>query len=311
VRSDTQVDLEYQGLTGVASISLTGGQGGEPLAASGGEPPLLDAKQGAGVTLTQSARDALVKLNGILDNNSKPLGELINNLNDFAGALSRNSGKVDGILTGLERMTGGPKGPDNDKVFDIAAPKTFSSAPKQLHGQLIVALPSAIFELDTQNIIFRPAEGQAPLPAGPRWADNLTRLVQARVTQSFENAGYGANVSQSPDVTGDFRLLVDIRTFQMVVSPEPKAEVELSAKITDSGGKIIAAKIFSASKPAKSAETGPAVAALNDAFQTVTGDLVVWTADAVANAPAASPTPQAQDQPSKDEPAKVALPPVQ
>jgi phospholipid/cholesterol/gamma-HCH transport system substrate-binding protein len=318
VRTDTVVDLDYQGLTGVAAILLTGGKDGAPIIALGGEPPVLDAKKGAGVTISQSARDALVKLNGILDSNAKPLSELIGNLNEFASALSRNSGKVDGILAGLERMTGGPKGPDNDKVFDIAAPKTFPSAPKQLHGQLIVALPSAIFELDTQNIIFRPAEGQAPLPAGPRWADNLTRLVQARVTQSFENAGYGANVSQSPDVTGDFRLLIDIRTFQMVVSPEPKAEVALSAKVTDASGKIIAAKVFSTAKPAQSAETGPAIAALNAAFQSVTSDLIVWSADAIVNVPEPSPapTPQALDEPAKQEPAKqdpaqVATPAVQ
>lgn len=283
VRSDTTVDLEYQGLTGVAAISLRGGNGGERLTSAPGEPPTLDAIAGAGATLTQSARDALLKLNGILDDNSGPFKELIANLNDFAGALSRNSGKVDGILAGLERMTGGARGPDSDKIYDLTPPKSFAVEAKTLRGQLALPLPTAIFQLDTQNIIFRPEKDAPPLPAGPRWADNLARLLQSRLTQSFENAGYIGSVSQNADVvTSDFQLLIDIRSFQFVVAPQPVADVEYSAKIADTNGKILDAKLFSASVPAASAETGPALAALNEAFMKTATALVEWASRVLA-----------------------------
>jgi phospholipid/cholesterol/gamma-HCH transport system substrate-binding protein len=285
IRDNTKVDLEYQGLTGVAAIALNGGDEGNPINTTEGDMPTLMARQGAGTTITQAARDALVKLNGVLDDNSRPIHELISNLNEFAGALAKNSGKVDGILSGLERMTGGAKGPDSDKVYDVVAPKDFTEPVKQLKGQVSVPLPTAIFQVDTQNIIFRQTDSDAPLPAGPRWSDNLTRLLQARIAQTFENAGYGASFSQNADVTGDYKLLIDIRTFQIVLSPKPTAEVSFSAKITDANGKILAAKIFGVNEAAASGEPAQAVAAINEAFASAARDLVAWSVDALAGAP--------------------------
>ncbi len=119
IRADTKVDLDFQGLTGIAAISLSGGSPDRPLASGDGMPPVLEAQSSAGVSVVQSARDALLKLNGILEDNSTPLKELVANINTFSGALARNSDKVDGILSGLERMTGGSRGKDGDKAFDL------------------------------------------------------------------------------------------------------------------------------------------------------------------------------------------------
>jgi phospholipid/cholesterol/gamma-HCH transport system substrate-binding protein len=293
IRSDTTVDLDYQGLTGVASIALTGGNGGAPLLALDEGPPKLIANKGAGQTVTHSARNALLKLNSILDDNSEPFKELIGNLNTFAGALSRNSDKVDGILAGLERMTGGARGPDTDKVYDLVAPVKFDTPAKTLPGQLAVPLPTAIFQLDSQNIIYRPAPDAAPLPHGPRWADNLTRLVQAKITQSFENAGYIGSVGHSDAITGDYQLLIDLRNFQIITDPHPIADVEYSAKIANNDGKILGAKLFHATAPAKSTDSADALAALNKAFQETARSLIAWT-------PTVLPPPK-KEEPKPDE----------
>jgi phospholipid/cholesterol/gamma-HCH transport system substrate-binding protein len=297
VRNNTIVDIEYQGLTGVASIALTGGQGGTPLPRTAEGPPTLAASASAGQTITYSARLALLKLNSILDENSEPFKELVANLNEFSGALSRNSDKVDGILSGLERMTGGARGPDTDKIYDLTAPKRFGPPPKPLPAQLTVPLPTAIFQVDSQNIMFRPAKDAAPLPPGARWADNLTRLVQAKITQSFENAGYIDSVSHSDAVTGDYQLLIDLRNFQIITGPEPTAEVEYSAKIADTNGKILGAKLFRATAPATSTETGPALAALNEAFQLTATDLVAWAPGVIPAAP--EPAPEVPEAPAE------------
>ncbi len=305
IRADTTVDLEYQGLTGVAAIALTGGAGGEPLVMSPEGAPTLVARAGAGQNGTQSAREALLKLQDILEDNSQPFKELIGNLNDFSGALARNSDKVDGILSGLERMTGGARGPDTDKVFDILPPTAFGSDAKPLSGQLAVPLPTAIFQLDSQNIILRESREGAPLPLGPRWADNLTRLLQSKVIQSFENAGYINNVGNADAITGDYQLLIDIRNFQIITKPEPVAIVELSAKIADTDGKIVSAKLFQATAPASSAESEPAVKALNEAFQKNALDLVAWVPGVltVPEEPAVAPVdPAAIAQPVPETP---------
>ncbi|MGF1619304.1 MAG: ABC-type transport auxiliary lipoprotein family protein [Rhodomicrobiaceae bacterium] len=304
IRQDTIVDLEYQGLTGVAAVSLTGGENGAPLVEAGDGIPMLEARHGAGLTVTQSARDALLKLHTILDDNSQPVKELIGNLNGFSGALARNSDKVDGILAGLERMTGGSRGPDTEKVYDLTAAPKSGAEPKTLRGQLAVQLPTAIFQLDTQNILFRETPDAAPLPPGARWADSLTRLLQMKIAQSFENAGYLDSVGHSDAITGEFQLLVDVRSFQMLTEPEPRSDIAFSAKIADVDGKILAAKLFEASAKAASAETEPSVTAMNEAFRQAAAELVTWAAGELeaTGEPAADEKTQADpaDMPTSD-----------
>ncbi len=283
IRADTLVDLDFQGLTGVAAISLNGGSADKPLPQSDGMPSILMAKSSAGVSITQSARDALLKLNGILSDNSEPLKELVGNINTFSGALARNSDKVDGILSGLERMTGGSRGKDGDKAFDLTVPRSFENVATPLRGQLVIPEPTAIIQLDAQNIVFRTSKGASPEAGGPRWADNLSRLLQEKIVQAFENAGQQGQVSRNADaVTGDFQLLVDIRSFQMITTPTPVADVELSVKLVENGGHILDARVFQSTAPAKSTDAADAVAAFDAALGKTLKDLVDWASTALA-----------------------------
>src|SRR5471030_2448068 len=74
VRSDTKVGLEFQGLTGVPVIALEGGT---------------------------------LLVNSVLAENAEPLKSTIANLQVFSEGLARNTGKLDSILAGLEKLTGG------------------------------------------------------------------------------------------------------------------------------------------------------------------------------------------------------------
>ncbi len=103
VRSDTKVGLEFQGLTGVPVIALEGGK----LLVNSGEVPTLIAEPGAGQGVTQAARDALRKVDSVLAENAEPLKNTIANLQVFSDGLARNTGKLDSIIAGLEKMTGG------------------------------------------------------------------------------------------------------------------------------------------------------------------------------------------------------------
>src|SRR6202795_382584 len=76
VRSDTRVGLEFQGLTGVPVIALEGGM----LLAKSGDVPTLIAEPGAGVSMTEAARDALRHVDSVLVENSEPLKSTIANL---------------------------------------------------------------------------------------------------------------------------------------------------------------------------------------------------------------------------------------
>jgi len=100
VRSDTKVGLEFQGLTGVPVIALEGGM----LVANSGEVPTLIAESGAGRSMTQAARDALLRVDTVLSENSGPLKDTIANLKIFSEGLARNTGKLDGIIAGVRDL---------------------------------------------------------------------------------------------------------------------------------------------------------------------------------------------------------------
>src|ERR1700679_1783472 len=102
VRSDTKVGLEFQGLTGVPVVALEGGM----LLTNSGAVSTLIAEPGAGEGMTQAARSALRRVDSVLADNAEPLKNTIANLQVFSEGLARNTGKLDGIVAGLERMTG-------------------------------------------------------------------------------------------------------------------------------------------------------------------------------------------------------------
>jgi phospholipid/cholesterol/gamma-HCH transport system substrate-binding protein len=115
VRTDTRVGLDFQGLTGIASISVKGGSPeAPPLASQNGEPPVLVADPSATQDVTATIRDvaanagALVRrVDEILVDNRDTLKTTLGNLESFSATLARNSDRLDRIMAGLENFTGG------------------------------------------------------------------------------------------------------------------------------------------------------------------------------------------------------------
>ena len=130
IRTDTAVGLDFQGLTGVASIALTGGSKDAPgFARYADEPPMLIADSSASQDVTRAVRDVLQKVdallaeNGSLNNTFKNIeqfsetlakdGSLHNaakSIEIFTKVLADNSGHIDSILAGLDNLSGGPDG---------------------------------------------------------------------------------------------------------------------------------------------------------------------------------------------------------
>ena len=132
VRPDTQVGLEFQGLTGIASLSLKGGSPDKPaLVGSKTNPPVLTAPPGATQDITQAARDALRRLDDFiaenqkalhsaivnidkftktLADNSQQINSALGNIDKFSATLARNSERIDKIAEGLQNLTGGADG---------------------------------------------------------------------------------------------------------------------------------------------------------------------------------------------------------
>jgi phospholipid/cholesterol/gamma-HCH transport system substrate-binding protein len=292
IRSDTVVNIETQGLTGGAAVALKGGSASSPLAAGeGGAPALLIAAPQAGQDWTQAARDAFQRVDEILAQNSEALHSAIENIDTFSDALARNSDKVDGILAGLERMTGGSSNPAQQPIYDLAAATGFPAPPEKTPDWLLVVPePTTLMGFNVDKILLQPAAGESVPLADARWGDNLPILFQARLIESFENAGYARSVSRTRDgVASDFQLLIDIRSFQISTASEPTAEIDFIAKLVDKDGRIINASTFQGTAPVSGTDAPVYVKALDEVFARLMTELVEWTTTALDQIPVTPP----------------------
>src|SRR6478672_8646321 len=266
VRSDTKVGLEFQGLTGVPVIALEGGT----LLANSGEVPTLIAEPGAGQGMTQAARDALRRVDSVLAENAEPLKNTIANLQVFSEGLARNTGKLDSIVAGLEKMTGGG-----------TPPQKLGSASKSINRQLAIPEPTAVAMLETQRMLFSQPKDY-PGFADFVWADSIPKLLQARLIESFENYDIGHAPLRAADIgQTDFQLLIDVRRFRIATDSEPAAEIGLSARIIDRNGKVAASRLFEDSQKFDKVEPPPAVVAFDDAFGRIAKEMIAWTVQAL------------------------------
>ena len=289
IREDTRVNVEQQGLTGGVAVTLTGGVSTTPLPTNGGMQTLI-APPGVGQDWTQSARDAFQQVETILDQNAKPLNEAIVNIEVFTDALARNSDRVDGILAGIERMTGGGKG--SGTLYSLRPASDLPPPPKEApRWQLVISEPTTLLAFNTDKILTRPAPDESLPLEGARWGDSLPILAQATLLQTFENAGYARSVTQNiGDFASGYQLSLNIRQFDIATNGTPEAKIVILAKLLNPASEIIESKQFETSAPALGSDTRDYVDALSTAFSQIERNLLDWTTAALDADPATAVT---------------------
>jgi len=111
VRADTKAGLAFQGLTGLAEVSLTGGSAdAAPLVAQAGQPPTIYADASASADVTQQARDVLARIDGLVAANETALHLSLRNIETVTTTLAENSQRLDKVMAGLESLAGGADG---------------------------------------------------------------------------------------------------------------------------------------------------------------------------------------------------------
>src|SRR5271163_336270 len=125
IRKDTLVGLEFQGLTGVAAISLKGGEEAAPAVPLDEDGvPVLTADPNALQDVTEAIRGTLQNINKVVSDNQESVRNSLHNLEVFTSSLARNSdridnvmakvdgvmGKADNLMLGLNTLAGGKEG---------------------------------------------------------------------------------------------------------------------------------------------------------------------------------------------------------
>lgn len=283
IRADTRADIDYQGVTGVGAILLSGGSASAPPAPKqDGQLPVIMADPATGRNWTQAAGEVLGRIDNILIENADPLNTTLTGLGKFSEALGRNADKVDGILSGLEKLTGGGGAEARPPIYDIAAPRDFQPPDKEPSWQLVIPEPTALLALNTDKVMLQPKDGEIQMLDEARWGDSLSILFQEKFIQSFENAGYIRTVMRPTDgLEGDYKLLIDIRNFSVATGSKPVANAEFVARIVSRDGKVVAAREFTASADAGGEDAKAATAALSQAFAKSAEALIRWTIGAI------------------------------
>src|SRR6202023_3615762 len=125
LRKDTLVGLEFQGLTGVAAISLKGGEEAAPSVPLDEDGiPVLTADPNKLQDVTEAIRATLQNVNKVVADNQESGKNSLHNLETFTNSLARNSqkiddvmakvdgviGKADSLMLGLDTLAGGKEG---------------------------------------------------------------------------------------------------------------------------------------------------------------------------------------------------------
>jgi phospholipid/cholesterol/gamma-HCH transport system substrate-binding protein len=196
IRKDTLVGLEFQGLTGVAAISLKGGEEAAlavPLDEDG--VPVLTADPNGLQDVTEAIRATLQNVNRVVADNQAAIKNSLHNLETFTGSLARNAekiddvmlkvdgvmGKADNLMLGLNTLAGGNAGGELFQAvksireladdFDKRSGALMSDGRKTLGD-----ISRAVNNLDRNptRLLFgagnssTPAEAAKPAPAGEK-----------------------------------------------------------------------------------------------------------------------------------------------
>jgi phospholipid/cholesterol/gamma-HCH transport system substrate-binding protein len=128
VKSDTKARLESQGLTGVATLALTGESSSAPSLEPGadGAPPIINAERSDFQNLLETvqrisgkADEALTKANKLIDDNGPAVSDALHNVDQFSKALAENSAGVKTFLASVSDL-GQKLAPLSDKLQTLS-----------------------------------------------------------------------------------------------------------------------------------------------------------------------------------------------
>ncbi|MCD2471315.1 ABC-type transport auxiliary lipoprotein family protein [Jiella sp. MQZ9-1] len=163
-------------------------------------------------------------------------------------------------------------------TFELSAPANVA-VTGATRAQILIPEPTAIKTLDNDKIVVKTAPYAIEYLGKSQWSDRLPRMVQLRMLQAFENTGrIGAVGVPGQGLAIDYQLVMEIRRFEIDASGAPVARVDMSVKaLNDRNGSVKRTKIFSVAVPVSGSGNAAYVAALNQAFDQITAQIVTWT----------------------------------
>src|ERR1700758_3804252 len=203
LRKDTLVGLEFQGLTGVAAISLKGGEeAAPPVPLDEDGVPTLTADPNRLQDVTEAIRGTLQNINKVVADNQEAVRNSLKNLETFTASLARNSERIDNVMArvdgimgrahslmvGLNMLAGGKEGGELfltvKSIRELAEDFDKRSGALMADGRRTLAdISRAVtnFDRNPTRVLFGasnsspPAQAQGQAPASPPAAQEKKR----------------------------------------------------------------------------------------------------------------------------------------
>ena len=197
--------------------------------------------------------------------------------------ISAVSTKFAVMLPLLGAILAGCGGGAKNDTFDLSVSPAPVTQARSLKGrQLLVAEPTALKALDSENIVVRLSNSEVQYLANSQWSDRLPRMVQSKLVEAFQDTGRLGGVGRpGQGLAIDYQVVTDIRAFQ-VDTKNNVANIEISVQLlNDRNGTVRAQDVFRASARVSGTGNANFVKALDSAFAAASREIVAWTLKAL------------------------------
>jgi cholesterol transport system auxiliary component len=162
-------------------------------------------------------------------------------------------------------------------TYELSVPPTIAKAKSTSGVQILVPEPTAMQMVDSDRIVVNTGSRVSYYP-GVQWPDRLPKVLQNKLITAFEQSGRARAVGRPGEgLSVDYQVLTDIRAFAYDASTD-SADVEIFAKIlNDRTGKVVGSQLFTATVPLSQDSAEAVVAGLDQALQSVLGEMVGWS----------------------------------
>lgn len=163
-----------------------------------------------------------------------------------------------------------------------ALPAPRAEAP--LNKQLVVALPTAGRELETDRIALLFKGREVRFLAEARWTGSVPHLLQRHIVEAFEASRALAGVSDEvAGIVAHAKLLTDVKMFGLEYASDgatPTACFSANFRLLDLySGKILAVRSLETRAPAGGREPADLAVACEKALSAALSELTAWTAE--------------------------------
>lgn len=164
------------------------------------------------------------------------------------------------------------------ETYDLSVPSQAAGIAGSSQAQILVPETAALASLNSERIVVMNGSRVSYYPDA-QWTDRLPKVLQTKIIQTFD-ASKRARAAGRPGegLSIDYQLLTEVRAFQYDSGGDRSAHVEIYAKVlNDRNGRVVAAKLFTASVPVQTDSAPAVVNALDAGLNQVLLELVSWT----------------------------------